>query len=88
VASRSESAAGAAPVRLGAPGTPITAPVPEPPRAEPPPVRYRDSVALGLPHAGRLVRATKLPVRGRHFQTWDPILKRVGSRALVAPVLR
>lgn len=43
-------------------------------------VRYRDSRAIGLPYAGRLVRGTQLPGRGPHFETWDPILRRIPSR--------
>jgi len=59
-------------------------------------VRYRDSRALGLPHAGRLVRGTQLPERGPHFETWDPIFKEIpnrewrrwGTDALVRMVMR
>lgn len=55
---------------------------PRPPEApQPPSVRYRDSVAVGLPHAGRLLRGTRLPAFGRDFATWDPILRRTPSRA-------
>lgn len=43
-------------------------------------MRYRDSRALGLPHAGSLVRGTRLPARGRRFATWDPILRRTPNR--------
>ncbi len=43
-------------------------------------VRYRDSRALGLPYAGRLVRGTQLPERGPHFETWDPIFKEIPNR--------
>jgi murein endopeptidase len=43
-------------------------------------VRYRDSRALGLPYAGSLQRGTRLPARGRHFVTWDPILRRRPNR--------
>lgn len=54
---------------------------PPPPAApEYPPVRYRDSRAIGLPHAGSLARGTRLPARGAHFATWDPILKRSPNR--------
>ena len=74
------AADGAPAVQAGVAGAPITLPEPEPEPPEPPPVHYRTSIALGLPHAGRLVRGTQLPVRGRHFRTWDPILRRVGSR--------
>jgi murein endopeptidase len=37
------------------------------------PIRWRRSVAVGLPHAGRLVRGVQLPSAGAHFFTWDPI---------------
>jgi len=67
--------AGETSVQTGVAGSPVALSPPKPP-----PVRYRDSIALGLPHAGRLARGTQLPVRGRHFRTWDPILRRVGSR--------
>jgi len=55
---------------------------PEPPPRPPviPRVRYRDSRAIGLPHAGSLVDGTRLPARGRHFATWDPILRRSPNR--------
>jgi murein endopeptidase len=43
-------------------------------------VRYRDSVAVGAPSAGRLVRGVRLPAAGRHFETWDPILRRSPNR--------
>lgn len=68
----------AEPVRVRVAGAPIDLPPPEP---QPAPVRYRDPEAVGLPYAGRLVRGTRLPVLGRDFRTWDPVLKRVGSRA-------
>lgn len=45
-----------------------------------PRVRYRDSRAIGAPHAGSLVNGTRLPARGRHFATWDPILRRSPNR--------
>ncbi len=45
-----------------------------------PRVRYRESRAIGLPHAGSLVNGTRLPARGRHFATWDPILRRSPNR--------
>jgi penicillin-insensitive murein endopeptidase len=55
---------------------------PRPPRRRPPPPRvvWRDSQALGTPTAGRLIRAVRLPVRGKHFLTWDPVLKRTPNR--------
>jgi hypothetical protein len=43
-------------------------------------IRWRDSVAVGLPHAGRLVRGVRLPAEGRTFFTWDPIHKRKPNR--------
>lgn len=59
------------------------APAPRAPAPRAPafkPVRYRDSRALGEPHAGSLVRGTRLPARGAHFTTWDPILRRSPGR--------
>ncbi|MCA1675531.1 MAG: penicillin-insensitive murein endopeptidase [Actinobacteria bacterium] len=44
------------------------------------PVRRRPSRALGLPSAGALVRGVLLPARGRHFATWDPVLRRSPNR--------
>jgi hypothetical protein len=44
------------------------------------PVRWRRSRARGLPHAGRLVGGVQLPAEGRHFFTWDPILRRAPNR--------
>ncbi len=44
------------------------------------PVRRRPSQALGLPSAGALVRGVLLPARGRHFATWDPVLRRSPNR--------
>ena len=45
-----------------------------------PRVRFRASRAIGLPHAGRLARGTRLPSRGPGFDTWDPITHRSPSR--------
>jgi len=61
-----------------------------------PPVPFRASKAVGLPHAGRLIRATRLPARGRGFTTWDPITRdspsrgwrRNGTDTLVGMVVR
>lgn len=58
--------------------------------------QYRDSVAVGLPEAGRLVRGVQLPRAGHHHFTWDPILRqrpnrpwrRWGTDDLVRTVLR
>jgi murein endopeptidase len=66
-----------APVRL--PETPLQAVVPrEPP--DPPPIRWRRSIPLGQPGAGRLVRGVRLPAWGPLFHTWDPVLKRSPNR--------
>ena len=59
-------------------------------------VQWSRSQSRGLPYAGRLVNGVQLPARGRHFETWDPALKRSpdrgwrrwGSDRLVAIVLR
>lgn len=48
------------------------------PRAE---IGWRDSVALGTPSVGRLVRGVQLPPEGRRFFTWDPLLHRSPDRA-------
>jgi len=61
-----------------------------------PRVRYRDSVAVGSPSAGRLIRGVKLPAQGAHFFTWDPIHKsrpnrrwrRFGTDHLIRATLR
>ena len=45
-------------------------PRPEPIRA---PISHRDSVAVGTPGAGSLIRGVKLPPEGRHYFTWDPV---------------
>ena len=61
-----------------------------------PTVQWRESRALGLPHAGRLVRGVQLPAEGQTFFTWDPIRRtspnrgwrRYGTDRLVRVVLR
>jgi hypothetical protein len=58
----------------------------EPPRADRAParrqaIRWRRSVAVGLPTAGRLIRGVHLPARGAGFVTWDPNLHRSPNRA-------
>jgi murein endopeptidase len=50
---------------------------PHPPRHR---VRWQDSVALGLPEDGSLVRGVRLPAHGSSYFTWDPILKRQPDR--------
>jgi murein endopeptidase len=44
-------------------------------------IRWRSSVAVGLPHAGRLVRGVELPAADPTFFTWDPIKKQKPNRA-------
>jgi Penicillin-insensitive murein endopeptidase len=43
-------------------------------------VEWRDSTAVGLPEAGRLIRGVRLPPEGAHFFTWDPVEKRRPNR--------
>jgi murein endopeptidase len=60
------------------------------------PVEYRDSVAIGSPGGGSLVRGVKVPPTGRHYFTWDPVKhespsppwRRWGTDELVRTVLR
>jgi murein endopeptidase len=67
----------------------------EPPPAVAP-IVWRDSVALGTPSAGRLLRGVRLPAERAEFFTWDPVLRkrpnrawrRWGSDRLVRVVLR
>ena len=72
-----------------APALGVCAARPEPEAAEPPApqpqpsparIRWRRSVALGLPWAGRLIRGVQLPARGPSFETWDPVLRRSPNR--------
>ena len=44
------------------------------------PIRWRRSVARGLPHAGRLVDGVLLPSEGEDFFTWDPVHNTVPNR--------
>jgi murein endopeptidase len=46
-----------------------------------PEIRWRRSLAVGSPTAGRLVRGVRLPARGAGFGTWDPNLRRSPNRA-------
>jgi murein endopeptidase len=60
------------------------APAPAPPPApveRRPQIRWRESVAVGDPAAGRLVRGVRLPSEGRTFFTWDPVKRRAPNRA-------
>jgi murein endopeptidase len=60
------------------------------------PIHHRDSVAIGSPAAGGLERGVKLPPRGRHYFTWDPVehvspsppWRRWGTDELVRTTLR
>ncbi len=45
-----------------------------------PDVRWRSSVAIGRPSDGALVRGVLLPSAGRHYFTWDPVLRRSPNR--------
>jgi hypothetical protein len=67
-------------------------PTPSPDADRPPPssdreraaprqrVRWRRSVAIGVPSDGRLVRGVRLPAEGEHFFTWDPVQRRSPNR--------
>jgi murein endopeptidase len=52
-----------------------------PAESQPEPIRWRDSVALGTPAAGRLLLGVRFPSEGKHFFTWDPLLHRHPDRA-------
>jgi hypothetical protein len=43
-------------------------------------IRWRRSIAVGDPAAGRLVRGVRLPSEGEHFFTWDPVKRRSPNR--------
>jgi murein endopeptidase len=45
-----------------------------------PRIHWRNSVAVGLPEAGSLVRGVQIPAEGRDYFTWDPILRRQPNR--------
>ena len=45
------------------------------------PVDWRDSVALGTPSAGRLVRGVRMPAERAEFFTWDPVQRRRPNRS-------
>jgi murein endopeptidase len=72
--------------------SPTAAPPPAPERTAPGPraarpaetprerIRWRRSVAVGDPAAGRLVRGVRLPSSGEHFFTWDPVKRRSPNR--------
>jgi murein endopeptidase len=56
------------------------APATEPARRRSVRIRWRRSVAVGDPAAGRLIRGVRLPSEGEHFYTWDPVRKRSPNR--------
>jgi murein endopeptidase len=43
-------------------------------------IEWRDSTAVGLPEAGRMVRGVRLPATGRSFFTWDPVQRERPNR--------
>jgi murein endopeptidase len=60
---------------------------PAPPAASPSaerrsrrPIRWRSSLAIGSPSAGRLVRGVRLPAARPSFFTWDPVRRRSPNR--------
>ena len=56
----------------------IPAPPPEP---EPEPrIRWKRSLAVGDPAAGRLIRGVRLPSEGAEFFSWDPVRRRSPNR--------
>jgi murein endopeptidase len=78
-------------------GAPALRDLSELPAAPPAPqVLWRDSRAVGLPHAGRLVRGVQLPAEGPTYFTWDPVRdttpnrgwRRWGTDKLIRTTLR
>jgi murein endopeptidase len=67
-----------APAARTRPLPPLPSPAPVPPLRER--IRWRRSVAVGQPWAGRLVRGVQLPSHGPGYATWDPVLKRTPNR--------
>ncbi|MFL5892875.1 MAG: penicillin-insensitive murein endopeptidase [Solirubrobacterales bacterium] len=63
-----------------APGAPVDTPTDRAATRPHERIDWRDSVAVGLPGAGSLIRGVRLPPEGRHYFTWDPILKRQPNR--------
>ena len=55
---------------LGPPSAPVE---PAPAGPQRPHVDYQQSVAVGVPEAGSLVRGVRFPGEGHAFFTWDPI---------------
>jgi murein endopeptidase len=62
-------------------GTPAPfVPAPKPPMKQKPHIDWRDSLPLGTPSSGRLVRGVRLPAGAPTFFTWDPVLRRRPNR--------
>ena len=78
---RGVSASAAGPAPAPPPTAPAAVPPPVSPQPAWPSVRWRSSVAVGRPNAGRLVRGVKLPPEGEDFFTWDAVLQRSPNRA-------
>jgi hypothetical protein len=53
---------------------------PERTRPRGPSIEWRDSVAVGAPESGELIRGVQLPASGSGYFTWDPVLKRRPDR--------
>ncbi|HEX2129498.1 MAG TPA: penicillin-insensitive murein endopeptidase [Solirubrobacterales bacterium] len=45
-----------------------------------PRIEWRDSVSVGTPENGGLVRGVRFPAAGNAYFTWDPVLKRQPNR--------
>jgi murein endopeptidase len=73
---RGEAADASAPLKQPSVANGGAAPQPHPW----PVIKWRHSLALGKPNAGRLVRGVRLPNQGEHFFTWDAVLKRSPNR--------
>jgi murein endopeptidase len=83
LAAPGEEEAAPPPVATMTPAPPATmTPAPLPPVATPraTPAPLPRSRAAGLPWRGRLINGRQLPLTGKGFATWDPILKQVGNR--------
>jgi murein endopeptidase len=86
VAARSDGGSGVSARRGPAIRTPVARSAERPaarrarPRPRSEPIRWRRSVAVGSPSAGRLVRGVQLPARRRALVTWDPVLRRSPNR--------
>ena len=72
------------PLTSRSPAPERTGPIPpgvETPKQRVARIRWRRSVAVGDPAAGRLIRGVRLPAEGEHFYTWDPVKRRSPNRA-------